>query len=313
MKKLNLHNSFFEIDDKNNPTISQVIDNFLIAKEAEGVSERTLTAYAYALRKFEKFLLSIRGGVTTIYDVTANAIQKYLIEMSKTCEPVTCHHSYRIIRTLTYWFEEMSDGQYISPVHKMRAPKLSQKKKTVTSIEELSKLIKNCDGTNERRNKAILLLAFDSGLRVAEISALNVEDVNLLTGRIEVLKGKGAKFRITFVGHTTLKHLRLYLRERRHPEPYEPLFTSNHNTRLSLHSMQSMIRRLRIKAGIEKCSFHALRRGFGTEFIRNEGNPYILQQLYGHSDITTTLGYLGLNEKDLEVNYKKSNPLDRIH
>ena len=155
------------------------------------------------------------------------------------------------------------------------------------------------------------MLSFDSGLRLAEVCALKIEDVDLVTGKIEILHGKGNKYRISFISGTTLKVLRRYLNTRPVSRKWEPLFLSDSGTFLSEQGMQAIRYKAEKKSGIKLGGFHALRRGFAKEFLKNGGDLFTLQNLLGHSEIETTRGYVQMDPDELQQIYIRNSPLDK--
>ena len=173
--------------------------------------------------------------------------------------------------------------------------------------------VKAITGDYALRNKAFFLTAFDSGMRLAEVCALRICDIDLVTGKIEVLHGKGNKYRISFVSTVTLKTIRRYLADRSVRYEKEPLFLSDSGTFLSEQGMQAIRYKIEKQSGIKLGGFHALRRGFAKEFLKNGGDLFTLQNLLGHSEIETTRGYVQLDPDELQTIYAKNSPLDKAY
>jgi len=287
-----------------------IAEMFLLAKRAELLSMRSIQLYEYQLNLFDKFLR--QKNISLVSEITMYVLQSYISELAQTHKPRTCHISFRVLRTLTYWFENYTNGDYVSPMHKMRAPKLPKDKKSSCNLDDFSRLLSGCDGCNEKRDKALLMLAFDSGLRKGEIIALNIENIDAVTGRIEVICGKGDKYRTAFISQPTLRAIREYLKERGNLNDYDPLFTSTRDIRFSEQGLTSLLKRVQKRARIDIHGFHSLRRGFAREFIVNGGGMFQLQQLMGHEDISTTQNYVGLDEKDIEQAHRKASPMNRL-
>ena len=163
----------------------------------------------------------------------------------------------------------------------------------------LQLVLTTCEGHNAVRNRAILLISYNLGLRAKEIAALSIGDVfDLRTGQlVEVIRllrhmTKGDKFReVPLVHRETREALVGYLstRGRRHAE--RPLFISQRGERFSANTMQRLIGNLYRQAGIPGSS-HSGRRSFATRLIEKGADIYAIQQLMGHTSITTTQKYL---------------------
>lgn len=301
--------SLVENDTNTQTELLTAINNFLIVKRSEAISPKTLKLYTYHLFRFAKYTET--KGIKFIEEIDSMIISSYIADVSTIWKASSCHIAYRNIRALTYWYEDFVDDSWKSPFHKLHSPKVPKSKKPTVDIAQFKQLLSGCVGTNAKRDKAILMLAFDSALRKSEIINLNIEDVDLLTGHIEVLHGKGNKYGIAYVSKLTLRSIRAYLRERGKYNNYEPLFISNAG-RFTEAGFSNLLNRVQKRAGINIHGFHSLRRGFGTEFIRNGGDLSALQKIYRHSDISTTVIYLGLNDEDIDRAHSQSSPINRL-
>lgn len=292
------------------PTIPETIAYFLTAKRAENVGKNTLKLYEYHLQRFAEFTES--EGISLIKNVNSLVVSAYLASVTDNWKPSTCHIAFRTLRTFTYWYEDFSDGDYKSPCRKLRAPKIPKNKKPTVDVDDFRALLSGCVGKNAVRDKALLLFAFDSAMRKNEIRELNIENVDLITGRVEILHGKGDKFGITHVSAPTLRALRKYLKTRSVARGDEPLFATSTGTRFTIRGLSSVLIRIQQRAGINVHGFHSFRRGFGTEFIRNGGDLSTLQKIYRHSDISTTVSYLGLTDEDITHAHNAASPVARL-
>lgn len=292
------------------PTIPEAIAYFLTAKRAENVGKRSLKLYEYHLQRFAEFAET--EGISLIENVNSFVISAYLANAADNWKPSTCHIAFRTLRTFTYWYEDFTDGDYKSPCRKLRAPKIPKNKKPTVNVDDFRSLLNGCVGKNAVRDKALLLFAFDSAMRKNEIRELNIENIDLITGRVEILHGKGDKFGITYVTAPTLRALRKYLKTRSVARGDEPLFAASTGTRLTIRGLSSILTRIQERAGINVHGFHSFRRGFGTEFIRNGGDVSTLQKIYRHSDVSTTISYLGLTDDDITRAHNAASPVARL-
>lgn len=311
MSKKRRAESFADYLKTNIAPIPSIIEIFIIAKKAQMLSDKTVNLYETQLAKMREFMLSM--GVELMSEMDEMAINRFIIHKAKTCQPRTVHIAYRIMRTFTYWYEKYTQKEYISPFHNMKAPKIPKGKKKICDTEQFRTILGGCKGKFAKRDKAIMLLAFDSGLRMSEIIDLNIQDVNIVSGQIEVLEGKGGKYRVSFLSDVTLRAVRAYLKERTEVMDVEaPLFLSKYNARFSPRGFESLLKRIQGRAGIKVGGYHSFRRGFGTEFVRNGGNIFQLQELYGHEEITTTRDYVGLDDKDLRKAHAEFTPTKKL-
>ncbi len=302
------------VDDPRVIDIRSAVDIYYAAKEAQQVSSNTMRVIRNVMEDFCKWFTS-QGG-SCLAEINVLVVQAYLREKEIDHAPNTLHIYFRNLRTFSYYFEDLTEGQLRSPFHNkaLHAPKVPKQKKASISSEELLQFVQSLDGDYALRNKAFFLLAFDSGLRLAEICALRIQDIDLITGKIEVLHGKGDKYRISFVSGITLKAIRKYLSHRSvSMREWEPLFLSDSGTFLSEQGMQAIRYAAERKCGIKLGGFHALRRGFAKEFLKNGGDLFTLQNLLGHSEVETTRGYVQLEPKEIQEIYVRNSPLDKAY
>ena len=176
---------------------------------------------------------------------------------------------------------------------------------TVLNKEEVLSLLKmpNTRYKNGIRNKAILSLMVNTGLRVSEVSGLKENDINLKEGKLRVVNGKGLKDRDLVIGNKqTLEFLRQYNKIR--PKSsyfFTSLEQGNEGKQISVRYLQAMVKRYSQRAKINKnVSPHTLRHTFATEFYRQTKDIETLRKILGHSDISTTQIYVTLANIDVE-------------
>ena len=301
------NNLFHNID------IRSSIDIYYEAKQAQQVSSNTMRIIRRVMEDFYQWFAA--AGGQRISEISVMVIQAFLQEKAQTFKPNTLHIYYRNLRTFSYYFEDLTEGQLRSPFHNkaLHAPKIPKEKKSTVSADTVLDFVKAINGDHALRNKAFFLTAFDSGLRLAEVCALRICDIDLITGKIEVLHGKGKKYRISFVSSVSLRAIRKYLSYRATKYDKEPLFLSDSGTFLTEQGMQAIRYKIEKQCGIKLGGFHALRRGFAKEFLKNGGDLFTLQNLLGHSEIETTRGYVQMDPEELQTIYTKNSPLDQAY
>jgi len=156
---------------------------------------------------------------------------------------------------------------------------------------------------NGKRNKAIISLMANTGLRVSEVAGLKVKDINIKEGKLRVINGKGSKDRDLTIGNKqALELLKEYGKIRPKSDFF---FTSleqdNAGKQLAIRYLQTMIKSYSLRAKIQKnVSPHSLRHTFATEFYRETKDIETLRKILGHSDISTTQIYVTLANIDVE-------------
>ncbi len=175
---------------------------------------------------------------------------------------------------------------------------------TVLTEDEQKRLLEqpNPRYPTGERNKTMLTLMLNTGLRLAEVTALKWRDVDLTTGKLSVREGKGAKDRTLWIAEGDIERLRS-LRERQAKEcgDCEHVFTTLEGRPLGHRYIQRMVARYARKAGIEKnVSPHMLRHSFATDLYRETSKIRLVQKVLGHSDLSTTMIYTHIHDPEVE-------------
>jgi integrase/recombinase XerD len=188
---------------------------------------------------------------------------------------------------------------------KMKPPRRGQPMPKYISEDEMKALISAAGGKPEAQ--AIILTLGYSGLRVGELCALDVEDVDFSEGVINVRSGKGDKGRIALIEEKTVKALKDYLDARKAVSG--PLFLSTHRQRINERNVQRMIKKYAKKANItKKVTPHVLRHTFATTLLKQGADIRIIQQLLGHASVATTQIYTHLDDRALRDAYRRAKP-----
>ena len=152
------------------------------------------------------------------------------------------------------------------------------------------------------RNKTMIKLLLNTGLRLSEMTNLKWRDVNLISGQLKVIEGKGLKDRILYIDSNTIDDLRDW-KERQLKDwgESEYIFTTRTLNLLDGKAVRKMIKTYKDKANIDKnITTHSLRHTFATDLLRNCKNIRIVQKALGHSDISTTQIYTHIVDDELE-------------
>ncbi len=276
-------------------------------------SKKTVENYRHYLKRFESFATP-KLDVGTI---TQNMIRDYRLHLHRTpirgqgvtLDITTQQYHLIALRALLKHLHK-NDVATISP-EKIELPKVPGRQVEVLSREELHRMFQAIDPTKRSglRNLAILHLLYSTGLRVSELSNLNRNDVNLTSREFRVV-GKGRKARIVFLSTDAVDHLKRYLDSR--TDNWTPLFISNSNRsrsdaidgearRLEPQAIERIVREITTIAGImKKVTPHTLRHTFATELLKNGADIRSVQEMLGHSSITTTQIYTHLTNKRLK-------------
>jgi site-specific recombinase XerD len=268
--------------------LTDAYTDFMLSRQAMNCTPATLAFYRYTAGAF---LSWVEGqGVSDPREITARHVRQYLSQLiANKRKDTTLHANARAIRTLLrFWHAE---GYTAAPVT-FDMPKLSKKRLLVLTVRELGQIVKSCDA----RDKAIILFFVDSGLRRAEVIALNWGDVDMQTGLVRVKQGKGRKDRSAVIGATTRRALLAYRRTRADRDG--ALFQTKHGSRFTGNGLMMFFRRLSARTGIHVTA-HALRRTFVILSLRNGMDVLHLQALLGHAGLAMVQHYAQMDDTDL--------------
>ena len=165
------------------------------------------------------------------------------------------------------------------------------------------------------RNYTIVRLFLDTGMRLGELSRLQLNEVNLEEGFV-LVHGKGAKDRYVPIGRSTIKWLWNYIKKRAviDVNTTSYLFLTQRGTALSARGIQIVFRSLKKKLNLDgrKLSPHLLRHSFALAYIENGGDPFSLQRILGHTDQTTTAKYVNMARSNVKAQHSKYSPGERL-
>jgi len=294
--------------------LDREIDAFLIDRQARGLSPRTVKYYEGKLGLLREYLTT--RGIVAVESINAPILRRLLLELSTTHNPGGVHCIYRAVRAFLNWYEaEVEPEGWSNPIAKVNPPKLSQEPLEPVSLEDLRAMLATCRSKSlmDRRDKAILLVLLDTGLRASEFLAVDIGDIDMATGSILVRRGKGSKFRTAFVGSKARRALVSYLRMRLHLGDAKPLFATLSGNRLTYSGLRCAVRRRAARAGVEPApTLHSFRRAFAIACLRNGVDIFSLQRLLGHAGLSILRRYLAQTQEDLRRAHQRAGPVDNM-
>jgi len=317
------------------PTLLAAIEGYMIAKAAKRLSPNSLRSYRGDLERFAE-----RLNNPTLEKVTSKQIEQffkflsedfrieycgsYKIKKPKKLSAKSIQNAWSVINNFWKWaaIEFDIDNPFNVPYIKANTKPVNP-----VSQSEIKSLLKACDyamrknGSTRyktkrqtaKRDRAMILLMVDTGVRVSELCNLTVGDVDLKANRAYVI-GKGDKPRYVYFGKICGQALWRYFVERfpnakaKNDEPFFVTIDGIHT--LDRHAVRLAIRRLGEKVGDPNLHPHRFRHTFAVQFLRNGGNIFALQQLLGHSSLDMVRHYAQLAEIDLEDAATHSSPAD---
>ena len=281
--------------------LSQALADFMLSRQAMLCTPSTLTHYRYSAGLLVSWLQ--RRTVTRPDEVTASLVREWLAEDAGRLKPLALHARARGARTFCRF---MLAEAYISKPVTFAMPRKGTPRLPCPTREEFSACLKAC---HTARDRALLLLLADSGLRRAEAASLRWGDVDFASGQVIVRSGKGRKARVSVVGARTRRALLAYRRTLPQPAADAPLFLSRDGLRLTADALASILERLGRRAGFA-LSPHMLRRFFAIESLRAGANLLAVQRMMGHASTEMTAHYAAMVADDLIASHAASGPLD---
>ncbi|MDO9515235.1 MAG: tyrosine recombinase XerC [Syntrophales bacterium] len=299
--------------------IEDAIRDFGIHMEVErNLSYHTRRSYLSDLGQFREFLLE--NGVDRSCDVDQVVIRTFLASLYRgKTKKVTISRKVASLRAFFKFLLREGAVRY-NPAQMVQAPKTDKYLPSFLSIDEVFSLLKVKfePGLSGLRDRAIIEFLYSAGVRVSELTGLNVTDVDF-SGGLAKVRGKGRKERIVPVGGPALSALRVYIDGRTETGKnktgtYEesPLFLNRAGSRLTPRSVRRIIDKYITLSGVgKKISPHALRHTFATHLMDAGADLRVIQELLGHESLSTTQKYTSVSVTRLMEVYDKSHPRAR--
>lgn len=254
----------------------------------------------YSAHTIRNYLCELRYLFVYYPDVeprhyTEAMMMQYLLYLAKTlgCSRVKCRMA---AQSIAFFFRYVLKQPYVVPA--LIYPRKSSKLPPVMSREEVLALI---DSVENVKHRSIIMLLYSSGMRLSEIAALKICDIDSGQMRIKVVQGKGAKDRYTVLSEHMLLELRAYWLIYR---PVEYLFNGQgKGKRMSPRSIEHLVQKALIKLGLASRHFtvHTLRHSFATHLLEAGTDLHTIKELLGHASVSTTLRYLHLSNAHLKT------------
>jgi site-specific recombinase XerD len=300
--------------NKRDIPLENALRAYLLHHEDRNHSAKTVRWYSDMLNRFLTFV----GPDTKIGEIDADIIRNYLREIRRRdFKQFTMHAYARTLKTFLRWLDK--EGYTTEPLAKAidmpKVPRYQDVTIDVLTDEEIEHLLGMLDPSTDvgARHRAMFCLMLESGLRLAEVSGLKVDDVHLKDMYVRV-RGKGGKENYVPLGPTTHKALTRYLTDFRVPAnaSVKALSLNVYGEPLKYESIKTIFDRLAVKSGITRLHPHLLRHTAATKMLANGADLHSVQRLLRHSDIRTTLRYLHLVPSQLQEKMQLFSPLSTI-
>jgi len=303
--------------------LDYALEGYWLAKRRD-FSSHTVSDYQLTFRRFSEFV----GKTRDLKDITSDDINRFLNHLRDDLghSPKTVLNAWITLSSFWTWAE-----RDLAVVHIMRGkvirPRPHRRQSAPYSEADVRALLGACDrgaGWNSAhgqrieskrdtalRDRALMLVLLDTGVRASELTALNMRDYEPKRGQMIIHHGKGDKKRVVFVGTAAKQALWKYLASRPGAKQDDPLFITRTGQPLHRAALRLMIERAGLRAGVPDAGVHRFRHTFAINFLRNGGNLLALQDLLGHERLDTVRIYAKMAEIDLERQQKDASPADR--
>lgn len=292
------------------------VDEWLIAKEIENVSVKTMQIYSSMAGEMVDYL-----GDIDLKDFEARQVREFLGYQMKRegrhgkLSDATLHKYYSVIRTYCRWLQAQ-EYKVLAPTDKVKAPKVEEKLPETLSDDELDRLWVYLNARCTFRVRLIFEFFLDTGARLSEVQRLNVKDVNLDNGWCKIY-GKGRREEIIPLGKKLTLDMHRYLFDIR-PEIVgnlddDAFFVTKKGTRYTKSGLSTLVKTKLKRVGVEgSYGPHKLRHTYATNFLRNKGGVEQLRRILRHRSVKTTQRYIALLPEDLINAQMVASPLDHL-
>jgi len=282
--------------------ISAAIQEYLLCKE-NALTHDTYHWYQWILGVFEKWCK--QQGLLDLKDITPGVVQHF-VSAEPSLSENTKHHRAQVVKGFLRWCAEDDMGVREKTVKRIEMPKVSQPEVEIFTNAQIRRLLEACARTRyPLRNRAILLLLLDTGIRAAECcfdnerpeerTGLLLENVVIGTRGSEsyiIIMGKGRKLRTVKIGRETRLALQKYINHERPRTDHSYVFVAMGGSPFAVHGLQTMLSGLGESTHIENVHPHRFRHTFAINQLLAGTSPFVLMQLLGHSSLEATKVYL---------------------
>jgi len=290
-----------------------LLNEYLVYIRVEkGLSPRTVEAYGRDLRRWRDFIG--RQGRSSPAEVERGDITLFMEELRREgLSPRSLARVVAALRGLQRFLTE--EGIYGSlPVADLPSPRHASPLPRVLSQEEARRLLEQPIAENPPglRDRAILETLYGTGIRISELTGLDLEDMDLLERELRVL-GKGSRERVVPIGDAAATALREYVAVGRprlaRGESQRAIFLNQRGGRLTRQGTWELVKKYAGRVGLaEKMTPHTLRHGYATHLLENGADLRYIQELLGHASISTTQIYTHVSKARLREAYLKAHP-----
>lgn len=309
--------------------LTEATKGFEIYMLAAGRSPHTVQLHKYTIRRLAEYLND--PDVTAI---TTADLQAFLAYWGQSHASSSVRRFWTGIRSFFRW--AASEFNILNPSLAIPAPKSANRVIHPLTHEEISKLLDACSRTapantqhrrsftmprsTAKRDRALILLLLDTGIRISEAARLTLGDVDLDNGEIIIRpygSGEKSRARVLPIGNRTRRALWHYIASRTDtkedpdPDSLSLFVDKTEDHALDRHGLRQLLNRLGERASVPNVHPHRFRHTFAIEYLRNNGDVFTLQRILGHRTLTMVERYLEIAQADVKTAHRRASPVDR--
>lgn len=309
--------------------ISDALDGYWLANE-RNLSPNTVRDYTLTFRRLSDHCAA--AGVSVFEQITPDTINALLNELARNgLAKKTLLNVWIALSSLWTWAEHAIGTRHI--IRSVPRPRPQRVQPQPYTVDEIKRLLEAADYTapwtgrrgkqartrraTGQRDRCIMLLLLDTGMRASELCSLKLADYDRRTGKVIIRHGKGNKARVVYAGQATRQAIWRYIQDRQRRRDgeqalrgSEPLFATNSGQPLDRSQLLHILRGCGQRAAVAQVNVHRFRHTCAVTMLRNGANALVVQEMLGHVDMTTVRLYVKLAEVDLEQAMRLASPVD---
>ena len=292
------------------PTLERLLRSFKLALKAENIKDKTLAIYGDAITRLERF--RVERGMPPLTAMSAEHLREFFGEMQGRNAASTVNQRYRSIKRFFRWLLE--EGEITeNAMLRLRPPRVPDQIKDHYGTEAVERVLKACGEKSwtSLRDRAMVLVLYDTGVRASELVGMRIDDVNIDEQCIKVT-GKGSKERLVPIGNRAALAIDKYLRKR--PATVADfVWLSTRGQPMTFNALRMCLRRRFEDAGVPFKGIHAFRRTFAIAFLDAGGYAEDLQQIAGWNSLQMVQRYTKATASARARRaHRKLSPADRL-
>jgi len=284
--------------------LTDALELFLLDREAQNLAQKTLKTYRARLAKFVTWCDD--QGLATVGDLTTTHIRLYQAHLIKTMADISAKSRMVDVKTfLSFCVDEQMISA--SPADRVKLPRIVERLPRTLTADEVQRLYKACTSD---RDRALFLVALDTGARAEELINMDLTDVNIADGTILIREGKPRRDRTAYISPRTRKTLLRYTKTAK-LESGALWLSEKRGSRLTESGISQWAKRLSEQSGV-RMTPHMLRKTFVTALLRAGVDTFTLKKLSGHKSLEALKPYIAVADVDAEQAHRRSSPVSEL-